>query len=186
MTKLDKLLYDYSISHLVSNNTIELDGEDLDKLNQFVKEVIAVKQNESHHQIDSNNESKRWFTGLGGELALQKILGESFVDLSVGNSIGYHTPDLSKLGLSVGIKTVEYGKYPVIFKKSYKPEIIILKTGDKEFSVLGLATVNVLNKYQDDNKILSHSLRARGTKTGFIGLHKLKPFNNLEDLKKLV
>ena len=140
------------------------------------------KKEEQHHISDPYNEAKRWRTGMGGELALEKFIGKVFVDLSIGNSNDYHVPDLSKLGLKVGIKTVELGKYPVIFKRSNKPEIIILKLDTNRYCILGLATVDVLAKYQDDDQILSPSLKARGTKTGFVGLYKLKRFKNFEEL----
>ena len=102
--------------------------------------------------------------------------------MSIGDSKDYHVPDLSALGLNIGIKTVELGKYPVIFKRSEKPEIIILKLDSTRYCILGLATVDILNKYQDDSVILSSSLKARGTKTGFVGLHSLKRFKTYEDL----
>jgi len=185
MTKLDKLLYSYSVDRLIHvNNIIVLDN--VDKLETFVDNVIEKKKKETHHIIDPFNESKRWRTGVGGELAFEKYINKSFVDLSIGNSKKYHTPDLNKLGLSVGIKTVEYGKYPLIFKSSHKPEIIIIKLNNIKFSILGLATVKTLNKYQDDNKVLSKSLRSRGTKTGFVGFHMLKPFKTFDELCELV
>jgi hypothetical protein len=185
MKSLDKLIYEYSIDKLIhSNNIITL--TDTHNLDEFVSEVIVKKQNEGHHIRDPFNETKRWKTGVGGELALEKFIGKSFVDLSVGDSKKYHTPDLHKLGLEVGIKTVEYGKYPLIFKNSRKPEIIIIKITDIKFAILGLANVNILNNYQDDTKILSSALRARGTKSGFIGLHMLKQFSNFDELVKLL
>lgn len=151
-------------------------------LDDFVKGVMSKKKKEKHHIQDPYNEAKRWRTGMGGELALEIFIDKKFADLSIGNSNDYHVPDLSKLGLTVGIKTVELGKYPVIFKRSEKPEIIILKLDSERYCILGLATVEILNKYQDDDEILSPSLRSRGTKTGFVGLHSLKRFKNYEEL----
>ena len=74
---------------------------------------------------------------------------------------------------NLNTKTVEKEKFPVIFRKSYKPEIIVVKQSDRVFYICGLATVEVLNKYQSIDLILSPSLRKRGTKTGFYGFHKL-------------
>jgi hypothetical protein len=185
MTSLDKLLYSYSVDKLIHDRNVVI-LEDTDKLDVFVNGVIEKKKNEEHHMIDSFNEAKRWRTGVGGELALEKFINKAFVDLSIGDSKKYHTPDLHKLGISVGIKTVEYGKYPLIFKSSNKPEIIVVKLNINKFAILGLATVDILNRYQDDNKILSPSLRSRGTKSGFVGLHMLKPFNSFDGLQKLL
>lgn len=184
MTTLNKLIYSYQTKRLITpTNTVKL--KDSTKLDEFVKAIVTKKKAEVHHQSDPFNEASRWRTGMGGEMALEQFLGVSFVDTSVGNSDEYHVPDLSKLGLNVGIKTVEYGKYPVIFKHSERPEIIILRLDDETFSILGLATKEVLNNHQDDNQILSPSLMARGTKTGFIGFYKLKSFNNLQELTDL-
>jgi hypothetical protein len=178
---LNKLIYNYQISKLITpENTVKL--LDTSKLDEFIKNIVAKKMSEAHHKIDSGNEAYRWRTGMGGELALEQLLGKSFVDLSIGDSNDYHVPDLSKLGLEVGIKSVECGKYPVIFKRSEKPEIVILRLADDTFSILGLALVEDLNKYQDDSQILSPALLARGTKTAFTGLHKLKGFKNLDEL----
>jgi hypothetical protein len=182
---LNKLIYNYLINNLITpENTVKL--LDTSKLDEFIKNIVAKKMAEAHHKIDSGNEAYRWRTGMGGELALEQLLGKPFVDLSIGVSDDYHVPDLSKLGLDVGIKSVERGKYPVIFKRSEKPEIVILRLADDTFSVLGLALVEDLNKYQDDSQILSPALRARGTKTAFTGLHKLKGFNNLDELMGLI
>lgn len=185
MTTLNKLLYKYLVDkHITSKNTVKLN--DVPRLDVFIKEIVAKKMTENHHKIDSGSEAFRWRTGMGGELALEQFLDNKFVDLSVGKSTDYHIPDLSKLGLDVGIKSVEYGKYPVIFKRSDKPEIIILRLADDTFGILGLATVDVLNKYQDDSQILSQALLARGTKTAFVGFHSLKSFNTYEELIRLI
>lgn len=182
---LNNLIYNYQITKaLDKGTTVKL--LDTTRLNEFIVAVMAKKKEESHHKIDPFNEAVRWRTGVGGELALEQMLGEKFVDLSVGESDDFHTPDLSKLGLKVGVKSVEKGKYPVIFKKSETPEIIVLRLSDDTFSILGVVLPEDLNKYQDDDLILSPSLRARGTKTAFTGLHKIKPFNNLEQLKSII
>ena len=146
---LDNLIYSYLINKLITKeNTIKL--LETSKLDEFIKNIVDKKLSESHHKVDSGNEAYRWRTGMGGELALEQLIGKEFVDLSIGDSNDYHVPDLSKLGLDVGIKSVEYGKYPVIFKRSEKPEIIILRLADDTFSILGVALVEDLNKYQDD------------------------------------
>ena len=182
---LNKLLYEYMTNYLISDEYI-VTLSDRAILDDFVRGVMTKKKEEKHHIQDPYNEAKRWRTGMGGELALEIFINKKFADLSIGNSNDYHVPDLSALGLKVGIKTVELGKYPVIFKRSEKPEIIILKLDSNRYCILGLATVDVLNKYQDNEEILSPSLRARGTKTGFVGLHSVKRFKNYEELVKLI
>ena len=185
MNLLNRLLYNYLVdSRLSKYNTVKL--LNTNKLDQFIKDIVIRKKTELHHKSDPHNEAYRWRTGMGGEMALEQYLEKSFVDFSIGNSEDYHVPDLSKLGLNVGIKTVERGKYPVIFKHSERPEIIILRLSDDTFGILGLVTPEDLNKHQNDDEILSPALRARGTKTAFVGLHTIKPFKDFDELSKLV
>jgi hypothetical protein len=145
----------------------------VETVKNFVKKVIQEKINESHHVVDSGMEEKRWTTGFLGESAVEQFFDTEFIDFSVGSSTNYHVPDLKKIGYDCGVKTVEKDKFPVIFRKSYKPEIIVVKQSDKVFYICGLATTDVLNEYQSLDLILSPSLRRRGTKTGFYGFHKL-------------
>jgi len=152
---------------------VELDDSTVTKVKNFVSDIIEVKKDERHHVIDSGMEEKRWTTGYLGECAVEKFIGVNFVDFSIGDSTKYHVADLKFLGIDCGIKTVEKGKFPIIFKKSYKPEIIVIKKSEKLFDICGLATKEVLNKYQSIDLVLSPYLKNRGTKTGFYGFNKL-------------
>ena len=163
---------------------ITLPEETKAKLKVFLDEVISAKESEEHHKVDNSQEYKRWYTGFGGECALEVFLNRKYVDLSVGDSKAYHVSDLSKLGLDIGVKTVELGKFPIVFKTSRSPQIIIVKDND-DFYICGLATIETLNTYQSDELILSPKLKARGTKTGFYGFELLEPFKDIADLKLL-
>jgi len=168
--------YDYNeyvVKHFNNYVKITLSNEILQKVDSFITDLIKRKLSEGHHKTDNRNEEKRWTTGMLGECAVEKFIGKQFIDWTIGDSSFYHTPDLSKLGVKCGVKTVERGKFPIIFKKSYKPEIIVIKISDEEFLICGLATVDVLNTYQSDELVLSPFLRRRGTKTGFFGFNKL-------------
>lgn len=149
---------------IVPNQTIS-------SIKLFVNDLIKAKQAEQIHQIDGNKEFKRFYTGLLGEAALEILLGMPIIDWNIGASKEYNTPDIKSLG--VGIKTVEYGKFPIIFKQNNYPQIINLKLDDSSILIGGFAGTHVLNTYQSDDLILSPNLRARGTKSGFYGLHTL-------------
>lgn len=154
-----------------------------DKLNAHAQKMATAKAKEAHHKIDCFNEEKRIMTGLLGEKALEHVLGIDIIDYTIGNSKNYNVPDISQY--NIGVKTVEYGKFPVIFKNNSYPQIIcVVDKSKKAVYVLGLATVDVLNKYQSEDLILSPYLRARGTKTGFYGLDKLIPIHSIEDILK--
>jgi hypothetical protein len=173
---------DYVIPYLKNFTQIYIESETVEKIKKFVLELIKVKAGEQHHFLDSQNEAKRFFTGFMGEAAIEKLFNIKIIDWTIGQSSTYHTPDLKKNGYDIGIKTVEYGKFPIIFKKSYKPEIILIKIDDCTIFLCGLATVEQLNTYQDDELILSPGLRMKGTKTGFYNFKDLKKIERISNL----
>lgn len=158
---------------------VEVPKEKRERIKEFVNSVIAQKRQEEHHKIDCNNEYKRFYTGTLGEAAIEELLGVELIDWSVGNSNVYNEADLRKICIDVGIKTVEYGKFPIVHIKPKRPEIILLKKNDKSVYVCGYANKRVLKEYQDMDLILSPSLKARGTKTGFYGFSELQQIINI-------
>jgi hypothetical protein len=161
---------------------IKLEKETLAKIDCWVKKVIEIKKKEGHHIIDDGQEYKRFFTGMMGECAMEKLFGVRFIDWSVGDSSDYNSADLRSLGLNVGIKTVELGKFPVVHKRVYRPELINIRRTEDTIILCGFATVDVLEKYQDDSLILSPKLRQRGTKSGFYGFEHLLKVETLNDI----
>ena len=148
---------------------VKLNHDDLLRADKFVKEKITAKATESHHIVDGSQEYKRSYTGALGEMAVNKFLGFDFVDLTVGPSSNYSVPDLG----SCGIKSVEWGKYPLILKVSRYPEIIVLKHNDDTLYICGIATPLILNTFQSLDCVLSPNVIRRGEKTGFYGFDKL-------------
>ena len=173
-------LYNYeecvdSLAHRFG--VVKLDDDFIRRLSGWVENVVARKRTEEHHSIDGNREHKRWTTGYLGECAVEKYLGESFIDWSVGDSAAYHKPDLSGLGIECGIKTVEHGKFPLIFKNSKSPEFIVIRKDYNTFWLCGWGEPDVLNEYQNQELILDKRLKSRGTKTAFYGFeHLIDPF----------
>lgn len=175
----------------LSGPVVELDEEDLDEIHEFAITYASAKLKESGHAKDYRSEIKRISTGLRGERAVECFLNAQFIDWTIGDSKKYHKPDLSPIGLRVGVKTVEFGSAPIIFKQERYPEIIVLykDTERKSFALIcGLASKAVLNSFrnQDINSVKDIKLRQKGTKTAFRGFDKLDPFENLEQLKWLV
>jgi len=105
-----------------SNNFIEviIDTDYVKKIYSFVNKIILEKATENHHKSDPYNETKRFTTGFLGEAALEKLFGIEIIDWSIGYSGFYNKPDIPNY--SVGIKTVEEGKFPIIFKNNYYPQ----------------------------------------------------------------
>ncbi len=175
---------DYVTKYSDSFQRITIDSDYVSKINSFVADLIKAKAEEEHHQRDPRSEIKRFTTGFLGEAALEKLFNINIIDWSIGYSGLYHIPDIP--GYRVGIKTVERNKFPIIFKKNDYPQIICIRSIQYSnlIFVCGLATADVLNKYQDDSLILDSNLRARGTKTGFYGFEHLIPISTINDLSK--
>lgn len=165
---------------------ISLTDQELDTIDIFVHKVIERKKSEGHHQIDGSQEYKRFFTGTMGEFAIEKFFNVKFIDWSIGNSDDYNRADLLSIGLNVGIKTVEMFKHPIVHKTPHRPELINIRRNRNTIILCGLATIPVLQKYQDDSLILSPLLKSRGTKTGFYGFDHLIKINSLNELKHLI
>ena len=182
MNKLVRYLEKHK-DHLI---TITIDDETVEKIKELAKKVIQAKKTEEHHQIDPNQEFKRFYTGFLGEAAVEKLLNAHIIDWSVGDSKKYNKADLEPLGLNIGVKTVEYGNFPVIHKQPLRPEIITICKSKREVIICGFASRDTLREYQSDSLIKSPNLRRRGTKTGFYGFRNLKQFQSVDDLKKLV
>ncbi len=177
-------LYDDLVGRYSDNFVrVRVPEDKVEKINALVDSIVEQKQKENIHQIDGNKERKRFFNGLLGEAAIEKLLGIDIIDWSVGDSKNYNYPDVKIFG--VGIKTVEKGKFPVIPKRNDYSQIICIvsDTIKNLVFVCGLATVDVLNDKQSDTLLWDKQLASRGVKTGFYGFDKLKKVLCIDDLK---
>ena len=180
------MTYDYEsyVTNYSSNfKRVIIDPKYLEKIKELAEKIVRKKMTESHNLVDHNQEIKRFTTGLMGEAALENLLGIKIIDWTIGDSASYHYPDIP--GCKVGIKTVEKGKFPIIFKDNWYPQIICIRSDrfDNLVFVCGLATPKVLNECQSDELILDPNLRRRGTKTGFWGFSNLIHIDSLADLE---
>ena len=177
------LSYDEQIRKIMQNaKRIEYSKTVEDQIYEQARKIKKKKKMETHHKKDPTHEVKRFATGLLGEMAVGSLLGISILDFSIGNSADYNVPDVP--GFQVGIKTAEYGKWPIIFKENDYAQIMCLTDKERRsVYVLGLATPEILNACQDESLILCPNLRRRGTKTAFCGLDQLKPISSLLDLE---
>lgn len=167
---------------------VQVEKSKTDKLDQFVKSIIKEKSKETHHIIDGGSEYKRFYTGFLGELALEELLGIELIDWSIGKSNYYNIADLHKIGLNVGVKTVESGKCHIIHTNPKRPEIIMFKDEkrDDRILIMGVASIDIMKKYQDRNLIKSPNLKKRLEKTAFCGYKYINAFSSLEELKNVI
>ena len=136
--------------------------------------IVQAKTNETSYKKDGASMLKRYVNGLKGEAAVGKHLGIPIINPDVGVSIDFDNPDIP--GYSIGVKTVDYGNFPVIPKNNTYSQIICIchPSANGVVYICGLADVDTLNKFQHDDLLLDPNLKAKGTKTGFWGFSQLK------------
>lgn len=148
--------------------------ETMEKIEKLSDEIICCKMKEKEHKIDNTNEKTRWMTGLVGEAACEIYYGLKIIEWSAGETLKYKHPDIQGLCIGdVGIKTVEKGKFPIIYKENPYPQLFCIRTKYNEVLICGLATKSILNRYQNDDLIIDPNLRKKGCKTGFYGFNYL-------------
>ena len=73
-----KRKYEDDVVPFLSKATIiELSPTDIELVRQFALQFQKAKSTEYIHQIDDEQEIKRYMTGFSAELALEKLLGEN-------------------------------------------------------------------------------------------------------------
>lgn len=171
----------YSYPELVDKHanrfeTVVIEQTAVDRISKWVNKYVDAKHREKRYKIDPGKMSKRALTGFCGEYAVQKFLGVNFIDWSISQSERYNKPDLDKIGIDCGIKTVEYGKFPLISQQAKTPQFFVIKKSECVFWLCGWADPKILNQYQSEDLILDPNLRKRGVKTGFYGFgHLARP-----------
>lgn len=150
----------------------------------FSSKIVNEKMKETEYIKDCNKIITRYTTGIIGEMAVLKLLGIDYrnVNIDIGNTKYFQFADLQEFGYNnVGIKTVEYGKAPVVFKNNRDHQIIVVIKGNYAI-VCGIATPRVLDTYSTPELILDKNLRAKGNKVGFYGFNHLFTIRNKKEL----
>ena len=121
-------------------------------------------------------------------MAVLKLLGIDYrtVNVDIGQTKYFQFADLKEFGFDyVGVKTVEYGKAPVVFKKNRDNQIIVVMT-DKYAIICGIASPRVLDTYSTIDLILDKNLREKGNKVGFYGFDHLFTIRSKNDLNNFL
>ena len=170
-------LFDEYVAPLVQNwYRVELQREDLEKVQNFSRAKAAEKEKENLYQKDPHNIVKRARTGQLGEVAVEKLIQVAFVDYRIGKSSEFNTFDIPVYG--IGVKAVEWGKFPLVQKKNSYPQIICVlgkatESGPVVVYVCGVATPTLLNTKSTEALVLDEDLRKRQAKVGFYGFAEL-------------
>lgn len=179
---------------------IPLTDEMIAEAKDFCQRIVAAKKKEKLHKKDGNYEWRRWFTGTLGEMALEKFLGVSFRDktITVGSSYKHDVPDLSPIGLEVGVKSFRVGNFPLVNrskfdletkkrKKLYGQVFIGISEEKKTAYLLGIAFDEQLyvNEINRDNERYVKDTNALLRKTAFTYFDHLYTFGSLKKLQAL-
>lgn len=162
---------------------IDISKEEVESLHKLSTEIAEAKRDNEAYIRDHNKLTDRYLIGLIGERCIEKYSGLSIIEWAAEKEgKRFEHPDIKELG--IGIKSVKPGNYPLIYKEVEKnnyPQIIveIHLTENQCYGIIkGVASSDILQKYQDINKVVDP--RARKNKTAFVGLDKL------EDISKYV
>lgn len=173
-----EISYDTFVKPVISNLDV-VEVSESEDLNELAEQIVNAKHYE--YIRDKRSLTKRILNGLYGELALEKYLGCKIIDWQVGDSSTFNHGDLKDL--DVGVKTVEYGKFPIIHLNPSRPEIILLKH-ELRFLICGLYTIDVMSRFHTRDFIIDPNVRE--TKTAFYGIPFYRSFKNLDQLKSIL
>lgn len=163
----------------------------------FIPRWKEEKMKEPRFKMDGDQMVKRALTGFMGEAAIEALLGIPVLDrddngrLIVRDSRSFKTADLCKAGFNVGVKTVEWGKFPTIKRNVRRPQLVGFKLDDRTFLVGGFASMKTMRMFQSSSYVINENLRNKRThdgqieKTAFWGFHKLLKIRDLEGLKEI-
>jgi hypothetical protein len=162
---------------------IDLTEEEISLVERTAEKIATKKREEKGYLYDNDGLFKRWTTGLGGEVALGKHLGLKILDDRVGPSNEFDIGDLKRIGLDIGVKSVEYGKFPLVHVFPKRCEIILLKHQSKfRYMLCGLYTPDIMSLYSSRELVVDDKVRE--SKTAFYGIPFYKSFKTVEDLNK--
>lgn len=190
MTYKNKLLngpdeaFNYFVGqHLTSYPKVSLSHEKDAQIREFVAQVIEKKRLEGGQYFkDAESLAKRYYTGWGGECAVEQYIDTPFVDFTIGDSHDYYVPDLRSAGYEVGVKTVNMGDFPLLRipspSSSNTPQIIVVRESRFDFYICGLATYDVVNNKDNFSQLLVRSggVLELGVKSAFYRFDLLTSF----------
>lgn len=159
---------------------IYISKKDVERLKDLSRRIETAKAENGHYVRDGRNLGERFLIGLIAERCIEKWSGLEIIEWSA-EVLGakYEHPDIKEL--NIGIKAFKPGHFPLIYRNNEYPQIMVeihLTEKDCYGIILGVASVDVLNEYQSDDRVMDKN--ALRCKTAFVGL------NNLEDITHYV
>jgi hypothetical protein len=169
-------------------------------LDEFAWKVAEYKKKE---QADTyKDKSVVWMhntflIGICAEWGVLKHTNHSWdvLDIGIGRVKSYTEPDLRYAGLPFGVKSSKIGNAPMVYPDHKQDEIICAakpyygkqneETGEYiitkiwKIYICGIATAEVIRKYQSPDYILNKNTEQSKVKNGFYGYDYLEPLKDL-------
>ena len=164
---------------------VKIGYSDKKKIQEATLTLLNLKDfNQLRDRYEGAMFYKRFTRELMSEIALEKLLGIKFINWEAKSKIRDFPNKLIYNNLNVGITPFDFAEYPVLIDEDVSiPQIFTLKKGEDVIYICGVATIEILKKYRKD---LSSLPMALGKKVGFTGIGKLKKFETIDDLEKVL
>jgi hypothetical protein len=155
--------------------------------NDYIGKRIQYKKSKDNRYVsDIRNMTKRICTDAYSEVMMYYFTDCRFIpNFTIGQSKKYNIPDFDHIGLNLGLKTSDV-KNPHLIQKPHNVKYdellshIEFNEESIRYTILGVATVDVMREYGDENLVISPT--ARPYKNGFNRydlLQKVYCFSNL-------
>ena len=81
---------------------------------------------------------------------------------------------MEKAGIRGGVKSTEQGKFPIVYRKNYYPQAMVVKLPNHKYKIAGVGKPKVLDRYQSDLFVLDKNILKKQTKSAFFGFGSLE------------
>ncbi len=173
--------------------------EEFKALDEFAWKVAEYKKKEQAETY--KDKSVVWMhntflIGICAEWCVLKHTNHSWdvLDIGIGRVKSFIEPDLRYAGLPFGVKTAKIGNPQMVYPDHKQDEIICnakpyygktAETGEHiitriwKIYICGIATAEVIRKYQSPDYILNQNIKQSEIKNGFYGYDYLEPLTDL-------
>lgn len=156
---------------------IKLGYTDQVKIREAVFEALKVK---SMFELRDKFEGEAFFESFSkkiyGVMAVEKCLNIDVINWEQINPKTY-IPEIEINGTLYNVLTCGNGNLPLIERINKRPAIITVAMSDEYINICGVASIDILNKYQNDK--LAGGLLSRGDKTAFVGFKFLDKLDTI-------
>lgn len=163
---------------------VKIGYSDLNRIRLAVLKALNLKNiNELRDRFEGVAFYENFSNKILGICAIEKLFEIELIDWSNIQPKRF-IPKISLPEIDVDVVSCGNGKFPVINKINTKPAIITINMSDDYIWVCGLASAEVLNRFQNDK--LVGGVMNSNLKTAFVGFDELIQIKSVDDLKNAI